>query len=125
MYLGQLPAPLPLGRPHLAARHLRVDQLILLPRPAGSFEVFLAGAVQGILQLGALPAVSAAQLWRKVHVDVPLGRPIEVGAPDIEESILSGLLRAERTSITVSSSSTPPELQVCSLVPLRIWTISG
>ena len=34
-FLGQLPAPLPLGRPHLAARHLRVDQLILLPRPAG------------------------------------------------------------------------------------------
>ena len=32
-FLGQLPAPLPLCRPHLAARHLRVDQLILLPRP--------------------------------------------------------------------------------------------
>ena len=34
LFLGQLPAPLPLGRPHLAPRHLRVDQLIL-PRPAG------------------------------------------------------------------------------------------
>ena len=40
MYLGQLPAPLPLGRPHLAARHLRVDQLILLPRPVHSRRGF-------------------------------------------------------------------------------------